>query len=227
MSTLQEFYTLVSSEVKRGSALDSVIPAKVAMAVLWMEREHTFKHMDKLVTTTISSSAAQPRMIGIPGGFKKMNFWRLLLPVSGQVQGYNYARLTQVDGYDFTMVEVKQPKAYFQDGNSYFVLDSIPDQDYPSELSYVGRTVLPNDTAQSPDIIQRYPDLLLFQTMCYMSAPMRNDKVAAFYKPLRDESMKSAIDDDVEARQSARSESMKYGWEYTEDVNNVSKTPIQ
>lgn len=236
--TLGQFYTMVSNEIKRGTTFDASIPSKVQMAVQWMEGEHTFEYMENLVITIIlpaptgTTDSTTPRLVGIPGGFKLMNWWRVkhrfdpadnAQPTEPEPRGGTYTRITKVDGYDFGLIRRGCPHAYFQSGKKYFVVDAVPDKNYYTELSYSGNTVLPSDTSQSPDIIQNYTQLLLFQTMLLMAPGMRDSKLEGFYKPLREEAMKTAIDSDVEARQAGRSESMKYGWEFVEDVNTVKK----
>lgn len=232
MTTLTQFYAQVSDEIRRGSKLNYQVPTKVQMAISWMEKKYTFKYMERFCTLLIDSTVSQPRAIQQPTGFKQMYFWRIIN------DNGTYSRITQVDAYDqsannynedvlsLQTCKSAKPEAYWQDGNNYFWLDNTPNVNYNSELAFTNFTILPADTSQSPTIIQTYADLILWQTMLLMASTMREPNITTLYKPLRDEAMEAAVNSDIEQRQSGRSESMKYGWEYMEDVNNVKHRPF-
>ena len=216
MTTLAEFYTLVSSEIRRGTSLDTHIPKKVQQAVRWMEEQHTFRHMEHYAALTLPSTGTQPRAIAIPTGFKKMLGFRGILDDQGDGE---YFDLTKIDFYDISRIETDRPSAYWQDGMDYFWLDNTPDQDYDAEMAYVGFTVLGTVTSAEPYVIQNFEGIVLDETMIRMAPLMRDPAVVGLYKPNRDEMMKSVIDTDIEGRQSWQSESAQYGWEVKERIN--------
>lgn len=209
MTTLAEFYTKVSAELRRGTSFDSVIPMKVAQAVRWMEMQHTFLHMEKFGTVSIPAGV---RNIGLPAGFKSMFFWRLIRADGG------FRYLPKVSPKDLDSVETAMPKAYWQNAKFETWLDSTPDITYSSERSYVGYSVLgAPDT--SPEVLQLYEQVIFHQTCTLLSTTMRDGGFGGAHKGLRDEAMKAAIDADVEERQSNESPAVRYGWEFLEQVN--------
>lgn len=210
MTTLDEFYTEVSNEVRRGTSFDSIIPNKVQQAVRWVESQHSFRHMDHYADVALTEGT---RSYALPDGFKKMLAWRV-------IDSNKYFNIKKVDFYDISKITSARPEGYFQDGMDYFWLDSEPDADYDSEMAYNGYTELGAGSTE-PFVIQEFGTLVLSQTMVLMAAPMRDLTVATFYKPQRDEMMKAAIDSDVEARQSWQGESVQYGYEQVEHINEI------
>lgn len=216
MTTLTEFYALVSAEVRRGTSLDTHIPRKVQQAVRWMEEQHTFRHMEHYASLTLPSTGNQPRALGIPTGFKQMLGFRGILSDEGAGE---YFDLPKIDFYDVSRIEVARPNGYWQDGMDYFWLDNTPDQDYDAEMAYVGFTVLGTTLSAEPYVLQNFESIILDETMIRMAPLMRDPAVVGLYKGNRDESMKAVIDTDIEGRQSWRSESVQYGWEVKERIN--------
>ena len=214
MTTLAQFYTDVSAELRRGSAFDSSIPLKAQQAVRWLEDRHTWLHMETFNSGALDTLSAYPRRIAVPSGYKSMEFWRLLKDGDA---GYRY--LTKVDPKDNSRVLTEMPEGYWVSGKNYFWLDNTPDKDYSYEWKYNAYTTLPADTAQSPQIIQDYYGILLAQT-CVLFAPrLRDEKFLALHKDQRDELMKAAVDADEEAWNTNQELSVNYGSEYVERVN--------
>lgn len=214
MTTLAAFHTKVSTEIRRGTTFDTNIPDKVQQAVAWIEGLHTFKHMEHYANLTIDSALASPRAIPLPTGFKSMKSWRIV-----NSDG-SYSNINKVEYYDVSKVDLAKPTAYWQDGMDYFWLDNTPDQNYLTEMAYVGLTILPTDTSQSPYVTNNFEALILAQTLILMAPLLRSPEIVALYKPQRDELMKAAIDQDVEAREAGSSgDSMEYGAEFKEEIN--------
>ena len=128
---LSVFYTLVSDELKKGTLLDAEIPAKVREAVGAIQRNYTFKSMERFTTLTIDSSLEEPRAITQPTGFKAMKFFRI-----AKSDG-TYKYLLEVEPEQITNIEAAEPSGYWQDGNDYFWLDSDIAEDYDGEMSYI------------------------------------------------------------------------------------------
>ena len=212
--TLEDFYGSVSTELRRGTSLDSSIPAKFRQALRWMEGQHTFIHMERYADLIISASASSPRAVTQPAGFKKMLGWRILND-DGE-----YSDITKVDFYDISKIETAKPTAYWQDGRDYFWLDNTPDQDYNSEVAYSAYTQIPTNTSQELYVVNTYESLLLSATMVCFGPLLRSTETIAMYKDERDTMMKSAIDADIEERQSWQSESVQYGWEVKQRINS-------
>ena len=214
MPTLAEFYSAVSTELRRGTALDELIPAKARQALRWMESQHTFLHMERYADLTLTSGV---RSASLPTGFKRMKSWRILVDDD---DGSSYFAISKVDSYDISRIETARPSAYWQDGKDYFWLDNIPDQTYSSEMAYTAYTTLPTNTAESPYVIQNYETILISKTMVLFGPQLRDANVLTLYKDQLNDQMKAAVDADVEERQSWQSESVQYGHEFIEEINS-------
>ena len=220
--TLAEFYTAVSTELRRGSTLDSLIPAKARQALRWMESQHTFLHMEHYAEITLNSGV---RSASLPTGFKKMLSWRILGEADSD-GGTSYFNITKIDSYDISRIELSRPSAYWQDGKDYFWLDNTPDEDYETEMAYTAYTTLPTNTADSPYVVQNYETVLLSKTMVLFGPQLRDQVVLTLYKDQLNDMMKAAIDADVEERQSWQSESVQYGHEVLEHINDTREDPL-
>lgn len=228
MTTLAVFYTYVKGEAKRGTSLDDVIPRAVARAVRKVERLYTFKHMERFLDIYIPAAGVEgiPNQVPCPAGFKSMQFWRLLnSDPTGQSNAVLYTRINKVDATDQSQLDTGAPAGYWEDGYNNFWLDKTPDQDYSSEMGFIGYTVLPGDNDDSIDVplLTSFEDVILYEAMIQLGPNIRDQEITAMYKMNRDESLKTVIDSDIENRQAGRSESMQYGWEFKEEVN-VNKT---
>jgi hypothetical protein len=193
----------------------------VQQALRWMEGQHTFLHMERYADLTIHEDE---RSIALPTGFKKMLSWRILEESDSQTSSYFDIR--KIDSYDISRLERKRPNAYWQDGKDYFWLDNVPDKDYETEMAYTAYTTLPSNTAETPYVIQNYETILLSKTVCLFGPQLRDTKVLTLYKDQMGDSMKAAIDADVEERQSWQSESVQYGYEFREQINAIGDATV-
>jgi len=221
MVTTAEFYAEVSAEVRRGTSLDTHIPRKVRQAMRWMEEQHSFLHMERFATMILTADATYPRTIALPSGYKSMNFWRIKQNVSdtGAPDAVGaFAYLTRIDPHDQISVDVDCPTAYWQDGMDYFWLDNTPDKDYSAEMSYVAYSTLPSDLTQSPYILQNFEGILLHKTCALMAPLMRDKDFKIFHQDELNGAMKSAVDADVEARQSDQIQSVQFGSQYSQQI---------
>lgn len=210
MTTLAEFYSSVSAELRRGSSFDTLIPKRAQLAVSWMEKQHTFLHMEQFGSVSIAS-----RIVAAPTGFKSMSWWRIL---KGDGK---YRYLDKIEAKDTLLLDEGMPSGYIQNGKTEFWMDKTPDQTYSSERLYIGYSVLGTDTAASPTVIQLYESVIFHQTCVLMSTAMRDGAFGTAHKGLRDEAMKAAIDADVEDRQANENPSVIYGHEYREEINSL------
>lgn len=232
MTTLAKFYTYVSTEARRGSSLDEVIPRKVIQAVRFFERMYTYKHMERFISVPIpmtpTGGIAANQLI-MPQGFKSMGFWRLKnSDPSGNSTVITYSRINKIDPTDQSQLDSGPPQGFWQDGYGNFWLDKMPDMDYASEMGFVGYTVLPNPGDSTVDIplLTNFEECILYTTLVLLAPTMRSDDANTMYRAVRDECIKTAIDTDIENRQASRSESMQYAWDWKEEVNLSSSTSL-
>lgn len=219
MITLAQFYAQVGYELRRGTSLDDLIPARVRQALRTIENLHTFRHQELRDTPSLISGQST---VAVPSNtiFKKIDFWRIPLTSPG---GYHY--MTQIDGRDASRQDTDIPNGYWFGGTAttspfdtiYF--DNIFDQTYTTQRAFSVYTTIPTDTTATPFIIQIFESALLAQTCLLFAPQMRDEKFMALQKAARDEALKTLVDTDIEARQANSQVSMEYGWEFKEEIN--------
>lgn len=202
---LGDFHQHVKDAVKRGTTLDALIITATKQAALWLERNRTFKYMERYVTFNLDPSAANPRAVALPsGGIKSIEFMNLLLATGGR-QG-----LFQIDPEDVTLVETAAPNGYWIDSDQYFWFDNTPDQVYNLEMSYARFTSWPTDLTSEPWLLKWADDLMLAQTVMQLNPFLRDDQMFTRMKVLRDESLRTILLTDEELRQSGRSDALRF-----------------
>lgn len=202
--TLAEIYAQIALEAKRGTTLDSIIPAKVATAVRWIEETHTFKYMEKFSEVSLDADADYPNVVAVPAGFREMNFWRF----------------NRLDYQALNTERAELPSGYWQDGMEYFWIRSTPHQSFVSEMSWIADTVLPTDTSKTTFILTRHSELIVSQTMVLLGPTIRDDKAIQRYKSARDDLFASAINADTKMRMSNRDEFVDPDWRIRRDDYN-------
>lgn len=217
--SLADIHSRVSEEVKRGTKFDSsIIPSRVAQAVKWIERSHTFKHMERFKAFTIDSDATTPRAISVPSGFKAFGEYGFLRILKSNNE---FKFLTGIAPRQQTAIETATPEAFWMDGMDYFWLDNTPDEDYNAEISYVAYTTLPSDTSDSAWILDNMEDLIIAESMLLLAPKLElSEKGIKLWSKNRDDGLRSAILADEETRRTSDTDSeMVYGWEVAEDMD--------
>lgn len=213
--TLEEFYANISNELKRGTSLDAQIPGRVRRAVRMMEDIHTFRYMEHFASLDIDASQTEPRAYATPSGLKSVYFWRILKTTGG------YRYLKKVDPRDVDSTEEAMPKAYWQDGMDYFWLDNTPVENYETEMAYVAYTDIDwTDLSLTPHVVANFESVIQAQACMLFAPQMRDYQFIEAQKEIRNDAMKSAVDADVEGRQSNESPAVRYGWEFAEEIND-------
>ena len=202
---LDQFNTMVSASLKRGSTLDAQIPQQTALAVQWIERNYTFKYMEAFRLIVIQKDQ---RVLLMPGDAVKSWIFFRIINFDG-----SYKYINKVEGKDLTMVNSPSntivggtvpsqtvfqivPANFFQVNLSTIVLDAVPSQDLNAEAMFYNYSSWPVDSTAIPgggstfthSLLQIAADLLLAQTQLYCAANLLKDlRMAAVYKELRDE----------------------------------------
>lgn len=208
--TLATFHTLVSTEIKRGTTLDSQIPAATKRAARWIERNYTLQYMRRFLSFTLDTTSAAPRALSLPSSLlKQIYFLRIVNDDS------TYTYLQRVEPQEISSIEEKKPSAYWLDGVDYIWLNNTPDENYSCELYVAQYTDWPSDTSQTPWLIEHAEDVMLYRTIKNLVGPGRlAAETAAVYQNQFMEGIKSLIDADQEIQFSGRSDSMNFGVEY-------------
>lgn len=214
--TYAQFKTMVSATVNRGTTLDAYIPYAVQHAIEYVEQNHSLKYMERFVTFQIDPALAEPRAISFPGaGFCKSIVFARIVVADSTIDGGRFYPLNQVDPQDLKYYDTGRPENFWQDGESYLWFDRIPDETYDGEMLFNKYSDVAGMAANDSHwLITRANGFLLNETMIHLAPWMRNKELKDFYVSLRNEQLKTLMLADEEARQAARSETMKYGKVY-------------
>lgn len=199
---LGEFHSEVSSFLKRGTALDSVIPTFVRQAARFLERNYNFLYMERFVETTV---VAGDRYIILPSTrVKQVNFFRWR---DGEGE---FSYLRTVNPKDQLAWGDVRPSGYWRDGSVGLVLDSVTDATLEGELQIVEMTDWPTNPNSEHWLIDNAEDVLLAQSMMIAATSQRDTAMYQVYLNARNEGLKTIIDSDIEARFSNSDQVMQY-----------------
>lgn len=183
---LGEFHAAVSTALNRGTTLDARIPAMVKMAAQWMERNYSFKHMERFKLLQIVEG---DRTILLPSNvtIKAIKFLRII-DASGQ---YFYPKKVEPEdavGVGHQPHTHTIPGSYFIVGNSALVFTGVPGEDLNGEAMWYEYTDWPADLTATHYFLNAAADVLLAMTLLNMAAfVLRDARMVEGYKLMRDE----------------------------------------
>ena len=205
---LGEFHTVVSSEVKRGTSLDAVIPLRVSMAVAMLERNLTMQYMRLFIEIVLIPSDTSPRLVQLPSDIKSVRFLRI-------TDSFGlYKELKKFDLKDQMKLTTGRPEGYTFNGRSMIMLDKTPDSAYTIEGEIKFFTAWPTDLTATPWLVTSAPDLLLAQTMVLIGNYLRDVQIVAQYRGWRDECLKTLVSSETEFEYDAMDTEMAYSPKY-------------
>lgn len=209
---LSELHTLVSSAVARGTTLDATIPNFVRMAARWIERNRTYKYMERFGDFAFDTTADYPRRITFPTDrVKRFNFLR------GVNSDGSFQNQKQIDPQELNSIEEGMPKSFWMDGVNYLVFDKTPDEDYAEEIAWEEYTAWPTDDDSENWLLRNAEDLLLARTMMNLSPFLRDKKVADYWTELFQSSLITVNLADDELRAGSRNDVMNYAGAFRDD----------
>lgn len=210
--TLGELHTLVSSSIARGTTLDAQIPAFVRMAARWLERNYTFKYMERFRQFTFDTTATEPRRITMASGrVKKIEMAR------GVYTDGSFQKQKQIDPEELNSIQEGMPKSFWLDGVNCIVFDKTPDENYTEEMKIIEYTSWPTATSAETWLTVNAEDLLLARAMMHMAPFLRDPKVIQYWKELYSTSLQTVLNADQELRDGARSDVMNYAGAFRDD----------
>lgn len=224
-----DFIQLVSAALRRQTTLDQYIPGQARIALSFIEKNYTFKYMEKF---RLLQLAIGDRVIYLPPGesIKAMKFFRLAK------QDGSYIYLKKVEPEDLTQViatfnpiiggtvpatnsaDFLTPTGYFQVGLSQLIINTVTTIAFNAEVMYYGYSdtagwVTGNDPAHP--ILDVAPDLLINQTLLNMAVNIMKDlRMVPAYKELRDEAINSLTRAEDETKYGGEDFAMAYDPEY-------------
>lgn len=214
---LEEFHRMVASEVKRGNALDAMIPLYTKAAVSFLERNWPLKYMEEWCYINLQPG---DQVVDMIWSFRNFRFLRR--PNAGKwlyMKKADPMNEELVEGVDTGSGGAQDTplKEYTQVGVRYVRFNTKWD----------GTDVLPiegiiykfSDWQHTrPDfrhfLLDTGSDLLCYQTMMRIGAAVRDPRVYELYKPLRDEALTTFLNMDQDAEEAGKDEELHYGGIY-------------
>lgn len=212
---LEDLHRMISFELKRGTALDAMIPLYVKQAVNFLERGHPLKYMEEWVQINL---AAGDQVVDMVWAFRNFRFLRrdsegkwLYLAKKDSMDEVHSGGIDDGTGHDQML------NAYSQIGMRY-VRFNVKWQGQ-ANLYLEGIIYKMSDWQTSrPDyrhfLLEQASDLLIYQTMMRIGASIRDPRLVEGYKPLRDEALQTLMNMDQDAEYAGRVDSMYYGGIY-------------
>jgi len=133
---LGEFHTLLKDSLKRGDALDTVIPKYVSMAVSFIERNYSFKYMEQLMLLQMVEG---DRVVELSRYYKKVEFVRFA-PYQ-TVADYTYLYPTEAN--QIFRPSTGTPAELYLLGTNKLIFNPIPDGAYSGEVMMLAYTDWP------------------------------------------------------------------------------------
>ncbi len=207
-TTLGDFHSTVSAEVKRGNSLDSIIPGRVKLAVQFLERNYTAQYMKTFLEVTLNPEAGEPRVVALPSEIKSVRWLKI-------AESEIYYDLKSITPQDMRLRPTAgMPEKFWKSGTSRLILDRVPDKAYVLEGELMLFTDWPTDTNATHYLLNRASDLLLAQTMIHLGNYLRDDQIIKQYRGARDESLRTYITSEVEGEFDGMDAQMAYSPHY-------------
>lgn len=191
---LGEFHELISKSLKRGTTLDDLIPTKVAQAALWLERNYNFTYMEKFKLFEIANG---DRFVEFPNARIKGVLWIRLLYEDGSI-----LRLLYKDPKSVSNLLQGEPASFYRVGVTGLVVLPVPGQDFAGEAMFIEYTDWPRALDSEHPLLTLANDVLQAQTLMLFAPQLRDPRMFAMYKEVRDEGVRTLI---------VAEEEMKYG----------------
>lgn len=200
---LQEFYSLVSTAMKRGTELDAVIPLFAPLACNWLERNYTMKYMESVRLIQVDPG---DRTIELQSNqqIKEIVFIRMI----GATGDYKY--LNRKSPKEFTSVLSGPSDFYWVAGTSVIVLENVPDSKESGEALFNCYSAWPKEPEETHPLLKIAPDVMMYQTLLMLAAHARDVRIAEAYIGLRNEGLNTLTRAEDEFRYGSVDQSMAY-----------------
>ncbi|TXH10404.1 MAG: hypothetical protein E6R03_15520 [Hyphomicrobiaceae bacterium] len=191
--TLGEFHQLVGDSLRRGTTLSTQIANATRLAVTWLERNYTFKHMEVF------------RLFQLVEGARTLD-----LPTNSVVKAHKFLRLVNTDGTYTQLNRVEPedigglrsstnaagdtvPARYWVVGNSTIVFDAVSSATLNGEAMFYVYSDWPRADSETHSLLTTASDVLLWQTLMNMAVFLKDAEMAQANKLLRDEALNTLV----------------------------------
>lgn len=208
MPDIATFRSNVSSILDLGSTADNKIDRALRQSVSFLERTYSFQYMNRFVTFTIDSSKNDPRAYSFPSRPKSIRFVRIKDTSKDTTQ---FHILDHIAPTELNELPSERPKAFWLDAWDFLWLNSVPDEDYTGEMSYVQYSDWDNfSDSDEPWLLQYAEDLMTAQVIMHVAPFIREPELTQMYKPLRDEGLQALIQAEEDLQREGGLESMQF-----------------
>lgn len=191
---IETLHTDLRGALMRGTSQDGKLARWVREAVNWLEINQDFQYMRQVADVTIDPMAETPEVIELPNA--RVKYVEMVREyIAGAVdrtRSYNEP-LVMVDQRTVTGLGTGALTGYWMDGTDAIVLDAIPQTAVTLELIYYEYTDWPEDDQAEPSILQRYNVLVFRQAMLQAAVELKDNRMAAEWKGMRDEALAVVI----------------------------------
>ncbi len=207
--TFESIAALVQEEIRKPSVGLSRCEFAVREAGRFIERLNSWQYMNRFVTFSFDTTAAEPRAITLPNypntRLKSIEFVRIVLSDGS----FHYT--PKVDARDVSGVKVDLPNGYWMDGFDYLWFDNTPDQDYSAEMNYIQKSDWAGFTAESTNwLFDNATDAIMSRAIIMMAPYIREPKLIQLYQEKWSTAMQSMLAEDEEPKYHGRDDSMQY-----------------
>jgi hypothetical protein len=205
-TTLGEFTDTIRADIRRGSALDALIPGFIRKGALWIERNNTLQYMRKFAEIRIDIEAdEQPRYISlINTRIKAVESFHWDF-----VEGRRLY-LAQRQPQDFPVDDTGVPAGYWLDGVDRIVLSATPNENLYGQMILVKYSDWPTSPSATHWLIDNAEDVLEAQAMIAFAKHARDEGAMAFWKGVFDAALPGLYAADAEMTWSNTDLAMEY-----------------
>ncbi len=177
------------------------------MAARWLERNYSFKFMDRLCLTTLIKEDSEVSY-NADELVKSISFFKIAL--ANDDGDFRY--LKKGDPHDFNLPDATgSPKWYWlEEGTGRIIVDPTPDKDYEATLMLRVFTDWPTDLTKENFWLTHADDVLLARTLEQLGPIVRSALLIQTYKPLREEGIRTLLLTDEENKLGDSSHAMKF-----------------
>lgn len=205
---LGEFHEQIAQELRRGRSLDLVIPNKVRDAVQFLERNHAMKYMETVVTIDLVTG---DQLVDLPFSVRNIKFLRIEKFQGEQLSPTQYLRnrAVQEDQHDVDSESVFASFALIGAEAIRFNVAA------PGPMRLFGIIYKLTDWQTTDKTFEHYllrhaSDLLMAQSMMNMAVFMRDQRMIAAYRVMRDEALRTFFVMDTDVTEGGQNEQMEY-----------------
>jgi hypothetical protein len=191
---LGEFKDLVVSECKRGDSILPIAPARIEMAVKWLERNCSLSYMNQLATLVLDPANDDPRLVELPFDIKSIPWIRYWQGDS------EFVSLPRISPRDESGIISGLPTGYWISGSNLLVFNNVVEEKLYLEGMIVQYTDWPADDDTDHWLLRHAIDVLLYKTMENMAVYFRDGELLTIYKTQLAEALKTLMLEDEERR---------------------------